>query len=851
MLAVEGGDDLTRAGWEERSNAVARGLAGRGERVALLFDARAWADFAVAYLGVAKAGAAAVLLSPGAARADLRRALAHSGAGGLLCPPHLVPPGLGVWAAAPGDVGAGFSTTPLGPTVEGEVVVYPPAPLAPPRPVPPGDAVDLPAGELVHAWAPGSPAGLAAVRGLLDGRVTAMATLARFGPDRLCALVERRRATSLGLTPALAAALVASGALARHDLSTVRHVVVSGPPPPGLDALPGAALTRLAEPPSPAPAAGATAPVAVSQEPMLWHEQFVPGSFNLPCLVRRYRGRLDVAALGWALAELARRHEPLRSTFEVAGGRPRQVVGDRGAALEVVDAGGGELADLLADATGRPFDLVTGPLWAPRLVRLGPDDHLLVVRLHHTVFDDWSVDLFRRELSALYAARLAGEPSPLPEPATTFTAACRRQRDRLDGPAGAEERAWWRRELEGAPLALQLPIGPGEPGAGEPVRHDLPPALAAAVRAAAPGLRATPFMTVLAAFSVLVARATAQDDLLLATVVAHRNRSDVEALVGCFTKKVPLRLRVGGDPTFAELVARTRASLLGSLSHQGLAFDAAVQEGLGTVAAAHGVVPQPAVVFQGETPQQVRLALPGLVVEPYDVPRASRRERHFSASREGAEPEWGGGVYLGTFLILSLLEAADGMALVARGVFDRPAVGRLLGDFEALLAELVADPSRPVGRVAMAPDDGVLDLRGLRAGRSRLRRALARCPGVAEVDLAVHDGRLVAGVVPDGPPPSLVGLRRALWAEAPGAPWPAEAFAAGAPLDGTPDPVATLLAAMWSWIGGRALGPDASYWQDFSFLQVLAEAREAGLDVTDEQVVRGRTPAMLAAGLRA
>ena len=849
MLAVEGGDDLTAEGWEERSNAVARGLAGRGERVALLFDPRAWADFAVAYLGVVKAGGAAVLLSPGAARADLVRALSHSRAGGLLCPPYVVPPGLPVWVASPADVGAGHGTTPLGTGAGGEAVVYPPAPLAPARPVMADAAGPLPAGELVHAWAPGSLAGLAALRGLRGGGVTGMATLASFDPDRLCALVERRGAGCLGLTPALAAALVASGALPRHDLSTVHQVVLTGPPPPGLaGALPQAVLARLPGPPR--PAAAGTAPVAVSQEGMLWHEQFAPGSFNLPCLVRRYRGALDVAALRWALAELVRRHEPLRSTFAVAGGRPLQVVGDHGAPLEVVDAREDDVADLLAEATQRPFDLVTGPLWEPRLVRLGPDDHLLVVRLHHTVFDDWSVDLFRRELSALYTARLAGAPSPLPEPATTFTAACRRQRARLDGPAGAEERAWWRAELDGAPLAVQLPIGPGGPGGGEPVRHDLPPSLAAAVRAAAPRLRATPFMTVLSAFSVLVAGATGQDDLLLATVVAHRNQSDVEGLVGCFTKKVPLRLRVGGGPTFAELVARTRASLLGSLSHQGLAFDAAVQEGLGSAAAAHGAVPQVAVVFQGETPQQVTLALPGLAVGPYDVPAASRRERHFTRTSTLGRPpgpaEWGDGMYLGTFLILSLLETAGGMALVARGVFDRTAVARLLGDFESLLARLVADPSQPVAQVERAAGDDVLDLRGLRASRRRLERALAQWP----CTLAVRDGSLVAELAADGPPPGLAEVRRALWAELPGAPWPAQAFAAGAPLDGRPDPVATMLAAMWSAIGGTAVGPDSSYWQDFSFLQVLAEAREAGVAVTDEQVVRCRTPAMLAAAMR-
>jgi hypothetical protein len=621
------------------------------------------------------------------------------------------------------------------------------------------------------------------------------------------------------------------------------------------------------------PAEAAVAPVAVSQEGMLWHEQFTPGSFNLPCLVRRYQGPLDVLALEEALAEVVRRHQPLRSTFVVDGGEPRQVVGDAGSfSLPLLDLSGlepqardAEIAGLLADATRRPFDLAGGPLFAPCVVRLGPDDHLLVVRLHHTVFDDWSVDVFRRELSALYAARLAGAPSPLVEPPTTFVDYSRRERARLAGEAGDAQREWWRRELEGGPLAVQLPIGGGSvPPAGEPLRFDLPAPLADALRALAPQVRATPFMTVLAAFSVLLSRVTGQDDLVIATVVAHRGESDVEPLIGCFTKKVPLRLRLHGDPTFADLVARTRSSLLGSLAHQDVAFDAAVYLGLGDPAADHGVVPQVSVVFQAEAPQRVRLTMPGLTVGPYEVRAEARRERHFSSGPENAaggadEPVWGDGIYLGTFLILSLMEKVDGLALVARGVFDRAAGRRLLEDFQALLEEVVSDPAKRVselggGPTVAEPADDELDLRGFRVSRSRLEKALGQCPGVAEVAVEVRDGRLVAYVRADGSPPTLTELRHALWAVLPGAPWPAEAVVveslahwAGEPVSAGADPGAEALTAMWAEASGRPVGPSDSYWQDFSFLRVLAEARETGLDLGDQQVVRCRTPEMLAA----
>jgi hypothetical protein len=525
-------------------------------------------------------------------------------------------------------------------------------------------------------------------------------------------------------------------------------------------------------------------------------------------------------------------------------------------------------------------------------VRLGPDDHLLVIRLHHTVFDDWSVDVFRRELSALYAAAVAGVPSPLLELPVTFVEYCRRQRERMAGDIGAAQRSWWARELDGAPLAVQVPLaGDGArsgPEPGEPLRMDLPSSLAGELRAVAPRLRATPFMTVLAAFSVLLARVTGQDDLVIATVVAHRDRSDLEPMIGCFTKKVPLRLRLDGDPTFRELVARTRTSLLGALSHQDVAFEAAVQEGLGRAAADHGVVPQVTVVFQGETPQQVKLTMPGLVTSRFEAGTAARGERHFSTGpnqdKAGqdepageAGPEWGDGIYLGTFLILSLLETPDGMALVARGVFSRPAARRLLAELVALLAEVAAEPARSISQLAAValpgvPDD-VVEVRGFRASRSRIEAALARSPGVADVALAVRDGadgqpRLVAYVVPDGDGPTLAELRHALWSRLPGALWPADAVtvdrlhrlpdgrldpeALPAPTrsrPGEPDPVAAALAAMWSKVRGQPVRPDTIYWQDFSFLQALDEARRTGLPIGDDQVVRCRTPETLAAAI--
>jgi hypothetical protein len=271
--------------------------------------------------------------------------------------------------------------------------------------------------------------------------------------------------------------------------------------------------------------------------------------------------------------------------------------------------------------------------------------------------------------------------------------------------------------------------------------------------------------------------------------------------------------------------------------------------------------------------------MPQLAIGPYEVPAEARRERHFSAgadvddSRVGA-PVWGDGAYLGTFLILSLLETAEGLALVARGVFDRPKVRGLLEDFEVLLAEVVADPTRLarslLGGVAESePPSDTVDLRGFRVRRSRIEVALAHCPGVADVAVAVTDDAggepaLVAYVVADGgQAPTLAQLRRALWTGLPGALWPAAAVVVDTlrrspdgrlDLDAMPPPTPTraaaepdVLAAMWCEISGRPADAGRNYWQDFTFLQALAEAREVGIVLGDEAVASCRTPEMLAA----
>jgi len=635
---------------------------------------------------------------------------------------------------------------------------------------------------------------------------------------------------------------------------------------------------------------GPVAPVAVSQEGMLWHERLSPGSFNLAPLVRRHRGHLDLGALGRAFEELVRRHESLRSNFEIHHGRPVQVVRDSPvmqvpltdlAALGPPEAEA-EARRLIGEVATQPFRLDRDPLFQPSLIRLGPEDHLLVVRLHHTVFDDWSVDVYRRELSALYASVTGERPSGLPELIVSFSEFARRQRRRLAGPVGAAELSWWRSELAGAPLTTQLDLE--EPGkrsviTTQPVSLAVPAELAGRLRAVARHGRATLFMTMLAAFQVLLHRRTGQDDLLIASVVANRSERPLEGLIGCFTKKIPLRLRLEGDPTFLDLVGRARGVLLGALAHQELSFETVLQEVLGPDAAAHGVVPYLPIMFQGIVPARNQVHLPGLAASTFGSDDTQGPGRHLLASEPGepAGPKpvvegaraWGVELYPGTFLGLSVVDDGKTVTCVAQGGFHRPIVEAMLEEYQELL-RVVADS--PLGGVTQLVEGGADQpdrerFRGFPFDRRKLEATLCEFPGTryvtvgiervaSGVSLTASAPRIVAAVASeDGMAPSLSQLRTFLWSRLPGTIWPAELVVDASVTEGSGPLISSEEAALTSaWaevLGVEDIDVGANYWQSFSFLEALTRVRETGTDIRPEQVARNRTIETLAADLAA
>ncbi|HEY4587604.1 MAG TPA: condensation domain-containing protein, partial [Thermoanaerobaculia bacterium] len=298
---------------------------------------------------------------------------------------------------------------------------------------------------------------------------------------------------------------------------------------------------------------------------------------------------LRVSPLAGALAEIVRRHEALRTVFrESAEGEPVQVVQPFTAPLlPVIDLSGlpdarSAAGPLARELAGRPFDLVRGPLLRCSLLRLGAEEHHLIVALHHIAADGGSLEILARELSELYQAFAQGLPSPLPALPVQYADFALWQRRWLAGEVLEAELAWWRERLAGLPPALELPADRPRPARQSfrgGLRHRrLEPGAGADLAALSRRHGATLFMTLAAAFDTLLLRYTGEEDLAVGTPIAGRGGAEIQGLIGFFVNTLVLRTGLGGDPSFAELLRRVRATALAAYAHQDLPFEKLVEE---------------------------------------------------------------------------------------------------------------------------------------------------------------------------------------------------------------------------------------------------------------------------------
>lgn len=430
---------------------------------------------------------------------------------------------------------------------------------------------------------------------------------------------------------------------------------------------------------------GSSGEMSFAQRRLWFLDQLHPGSadYLLP-LALRLRGAVDAGALDGALRAVAERHEVLRTRYPAVDGDPRAttatVVLDR---VDLTGRGPSEVDAWLRAEVRRPVDVTAEAPLRARLATLGPDEHLLVVVVHHIAFDFGSWPIFTRELAACYGERTGHGPADLPPLPCSYADHARGQAERLAGERLRRGLAHWTTRLADLP-PLRLPADRPRParwsGAAGISRFTVAADLLAEVDAFAKRNRATRFMVLLAAFQALLARYSGQTDFAVGAPVTGRDRVAAEALIGLFVNTVALRADLSGEPTFADVVARVRAGVPADLRYAEVPFDRVVSELAPTRDLSRNPLYQ--VTFSLLAAGAPRTVLPGLDVAML--------------------PALPSGLPVDLVLDLIPVEGGELMGRVqyAEALFDPDTVDQLGVDYTALLRALLAEPGVPVAEHA-------------------------------------------------------------------------------------------------------------------------------------------------------
>ncbi|WP_410606755.1 non-ribosomal peptide synthase/polyketide synthase [Amycolatopsis sp. lyj-109] len=448
-------------------------------------------------------------------------------------------------------------------------------------------------------------------------------------------------------------------------------------------ALPAASATPLSAAITPVHRDGEL-PLSFAQQRLWFLDDFAPGSTDhVTVFGVRLRGDLRPDALARALTTLIARHESLRTTFPAVDGRPRQVVGEPWQlALPVTDATGPEdLRRLLAEDLARPFDLARGPLLRARLVRLAPDEHALVLSLHHIVTDGWSMGVLISELATLYGDERAGLPG-LPIQYADFAAW---QRERLTGDFLDEQLGFWRHELDGL-RPLDLPADRPRPATrtsnGAEHAFTLGAEALAGLRRLSRDRDTTLFTALVAACQLVLRRWSGQDDVAVGTVTSGRDHPEVQDLVGLFVNTVVLRSRVDGRRGFGELLGAVRRTVLDAFAHQEVPFERIVDELSPDRDPSRTPLFEVLVTLQNAGNRLPALA--GLTASELTLPMTTA----------------------GFDLSVEFEERPDGLRGLLNyntDLFDAATVQRFAEHLTVLLTAVVADPDRPVDALPLLP----------------------------------------------------------------------------------------------------------------------------------------------------
>ncbi|WP_188555321.1 non-ribosomal peptide synthetase, partial [Edaphobacter dinghuensis] len=441
---------------------------------------------------------------------------------------------------------------------------------------------------------------------------------------------------------------------------------------------------------------GVKLPLSYGQQ-RLWFLSQLEGAspvYHIPMAVR-LRGDLDTSVLRYSLDTIFARHEALRSIFvTVEGGPAVELLPEAmGLPLSEIDLSDktdtqGQLIKLYKQQVRTPFDLSRGPLLRACLVRLGDEEHVLILVQHHIVSDGWSMGVLVNELSILYSTYLRGEPNPLPPLEIQYPDYAAWQRKWLAGERLEAQADYWKRTLADAPPLLDLPTDRPRPaqqsfaGAFVPVRINAE--LTRKLKALSTKHGTTLFMTLLAAWAAVLSRLSGQDDVVIGTPVANRRHVQVENLIGFFVNTLALRIDLGGEPTVEELLRRVRVATLEAQDHQDLPFEQVVE--IVNPPRRLDSTPLFQVMFAWQNEQHNPPTLAGLQVESFGISHTNARfDLELALSENDGE--------------------VVGSLTYSTALFDEATATRYAGYLLTLLAEATADSQRPIGAVKLLAQD--------------------------------------------------------------------------------------------------------------------------------------------------
>ncbi|HKG23082.1 MAG TPA: condensation domain-containing protein, partial [Blastocatellia bacterium] len=434
------------------------------------------------------------------------------------------------------------------------------------------------------------------------------------------------------------------------------------------------------------------APLSFAQERLWFLDQMNPGdaAYNVACAVS-LSGNLDTKALELSLSEIVRRHEILRTTLVMRAGIATQIIHEyKPLTLPLADLSAlpastrqEELMRLATEDDHRPFNLARGPLFRSGLLRLDRSEHVLLLSMHHVVADAWSIGVLVRELTALYEAFSTGKPSPLPELPIQYADFAVWQREWLKGEVLDEQVSYWKERIGSTPLPLELPTDRRRPAfhssKGETQTLVLSPDTCEALSRRCQQMQVTQFVWLLATLNVLLFRYTGQEDILVGTPMACRNRREIEGLIGFFVNTLVMRTELSGNPSFSDVVARVRDAALGAHAHQDLPLEKLVEQ----LQPGRSLNRQPLfqVVFSLQNAPMPDVKLSGLSMKMLETQRSTSK---FD-------------------LLLFVRESDEGLACSMEydtDLFDSDTIRRMLSHFQTLLESVIRDPNRQITEVS-------------------------------------------------------------------------------------------------------------------------------------------------------